>query len=134
MYDKTYRYLASEKVEDVHSTVQDYQTTYDVKLDHEKVTRLELNAEQIRNTVYNVFRGSEISIFYDDSAREEKSIFVRAKDEYANDPDAFEDIKLTNPEGRKVPLTEVADIVPMESDDFIRTDDQRPTTYIYGEM
>lgn len=134
MYQTTYDYLSKESVEDVYTTVQDYQTTYDVRINHEKATRLGLSAEQIRNTVYNVFDGWKVGIYRDDSAREEIWLFVRADDEYADDINSFDDIRFTSETWRKVPLKEVADIVPMESDDFKRTDQLRPTAYIYWEM
>ncbi|MBS8121787.1 efflux RND transporter permease subunit [Candidatus Vampirococcus lugosii] len=126
--------LVQNQVVDIYNSFQEYQTTYKINLDQEKITRLGLNIEQIGNSLYSIFEGLDISPYHDQSTKKPINIFVTANQEKVNDINIFDKIYFTSKNGKQVPLLEIADIIPQKKAQTIMNNDMLPTVYIYGEI
>ncbi len=127
-------FLEANNVEDIATTKDSYKTNYKLKFDHELVSRLGLNMEQISYAIYNIFEGTNISIYHDDHMKEAVNIYLSVNKLEKNRQDILKNISFTTPQGKKVPLSEIAKILPTEKEKIIYSDDRLPTVYIYGEM
>ena len=105
-----------------------------IELDHQLIAQSGITAEQIGATLGTLYHGMDIALVYDDNSLEPITIHVRGKDDQVNDLDSFSQVLITNPEGKRIPLSELAKITSTENEQAIYSDERIPTVYLYGEM
>jgi len=131
---KLYKILQEEEVTDIENSIEQYKTNYVISLKHEIISRMWLTSQQIAMTVYSIFQWSEISLYHTENTKEPVNIFLSVKDEQKYNLDSFDTITFTNPQWIKIPLKEVAEIIPTRADTIKYSDDRLETVYLYGEM
>lgn len=120
-------------VKDHYTTLENYQNKYEIKLNHEVITRAGLTSKQVWNTLTTIFKGLYISETKDDRYREANKIFISIDEEQKRTEDIFNKITFTNKFGRKVYLKDIADLTVKENTQDIENFDREMVTYIYGE-
>jgi len=129
-----YPILEKDQVVDIENTIEQYKTNYQIVLNHELISRLGLTAEQVAMSLYTMFQWTEISLYHNWKNKEAVNIFLAVKDEQKYDMNSFSYISFTSKNWKKVPLTEIAEIIPTQADLVRYSDDRMSTVYIYGEM
>ena len=135
LYKKLLPIFKTHQVVDVYTSKEHYQTKWIIKLDHELITRLGLNVEQIAYTIYNFFGWwVKVSLYHDSNTKEPINIVIAGLDSQTKDIDTLKKIYFTNKQWKQIPLLEIAKIIPVAYDKTIYDDDRYQTVYIYWEM
>lgn len=134
LQSKIYPSLVNNEVVDIYNSYQTYQSTYSIKLDHQKVTRLWLDINQIWMWIYTHFDWLEVWIFHDMNTKYPIDILLNVNKDQINDINVFDKITFVSAYWNLVPLKEIADIIPWEKSQTIYNDEMLPTVYIYWEM
>ena len=126
--------LITNNVKDIYTTKKTYKTNYKIELNYELISRLWLNWTQIAQTINNIFAWSYISTYHDEKSKENINIYLTLLNEQKENINIFEKISFTNKNWIKIPLKEIAKIIPTEEDKWIYSYDKYSTVYIYWEM
>ena len=126
--------LTAQQVEDIYTTRENYKTNYVVKLDHEVMSRSLLDSSQVSMSIYSLFHWNAVNTYHTEDTKEPINIYLSSIEDQKNDIEKLKSLTFTNSLGKKIPLTEIAQIQPTSMDRVIYSDDRQQIVYIYGEM
>ncbi len=134
LYEKLKPLLDGNQVVDAYTSVDSYKTNYIIKIDHQLLSKYGLDAQQVSYTIYNIFAGSNISIYHNPNTKEPENIYLSILPEQKNNLDIFERIYFTNKQGQKIYLSQFAKVIPDALSHTIYSEDRLKASYIYWEM
>ncbi len=126
--------LKRDDVVDVYTTIWTYKTDYQIKINHQLASDYWLNAEQVAQSIYIMFHGSNISLIHNNKTREPINIHLALSPKEKNKLNIFNNLSFMNKEGQKIYLKQFAKIVPTKDGNTIYTEDEYKSVYIYGEI
>jgi multidrug efflux pump subunit AcrB len=98
-------------VKDIYNDIDDYKTNYEVILNHELITRLWLSVKQVAMSVKTMLDWNYVSFSENASSLEPKKIYIKLKKDENLWENLFGSLYFTNSSWKKVPLSEIAQIV-----------------------
>ena len=122
------------RVSDYIDSIDGYQNQYRIRLNPEYISRLGLTNEQVVTTIYSIFNKNSIGLYNDSKSEQELHINILTPDIQKNNPEILNRITFTNKIGKKILLSEIADIAIEPNDKTINYFDGRPTTLIMGDV
>jgi len=96
LYEKLQPLFKENEVVDTYTSVDTYKTNYVIKIDHQLLSKYGLNVQQVAYTVYNIFHGSNISIYHNNHSREPENIYLTLSSDQKNKLSIFDKIYFTN--------------------------------------
>ncbi|HEV2114904.1 MAG TPA: efflux RND transporter permease subunit [Terriglobales bacterium] len=97
-------------VQDVSSNLQNHNPQLNVKVDRDKAYALGLTAQQVSDALYSAFGQRQISTIYAPS--NEYYVILELAPPYQNNPESLSMLYVRSSEGKLIPLSTVAQIVP----------------------
>ncbi len=142
-YEKVQR-IAREIREEVFETTDDVvdiddslaaeTMEYDIVVNREQAALAGIMPAEVAETLHAFLDGYDSGAIHLPSAKEPVPIRVQIPRSARVDTDDLERIFFTNPQGRQVPLTDIAEIVERPAPQPIEHRNQRPVAYVTGEM
>lgn len=124
----------TKEVVDIDDSVKNQMPQMRMVVDREKVNRAGLTTQDIAQTLNMAIAGSQVSTLKVPGELSPVAIQVRFADANRQSIDDLTRIQLPAANGRLVPLTELVTFQPATVDQPILHKDQRPVTYVMGEM
>ncbi|MGQ9871832.1 efflux RND transporter permease subunit [Leptodesmis sp.] len=124
----------TKEVVDIDDSVKNQMPQMRMVVDREKVNRAGLTTQDIVQTLNMAIAGSQVSTLKVPGELAPVAIQVRFADANRQSIDDLTRIQLPAANGRLVPLTELVTFQPTTVDQPILHKDQRPVTYVMGEM
>ncbi|MDD2907571.1 MAG: efflux RND transporter permease subunit [Candidatus Gracilibacteria bacterium] len=134
VFDEVKKLEVSERLADLNTSLSTTYRKINVKLDHEAIALAGLDVEQIANTLAIAKNSVNISLIKDSSSLEPTNIILGVKNEQSETLSLLENIRFTNKDGIKIPLSSIADINYEFVNPEINTDSREKTNFIYSEM
>lgn len=132
------RVRAMAEQEDIVDLTNSYSTTaasLRITLKHDRLLETGISATQVMQTLGLFYGDTRISITHNDTEKYGASeIRVGIKREDKNNLATVRSLFFTNPIGKKISLTDIADIDTDFQSHDIYTDEREETIHIYGEM
>ncbi len=132
--DKLKPILKKDQVVDLYTTRDTYKTDYRIQIDHQLLSSYWLDLQQIVYTIYNIFKGSNISIIHDYHTKEPINIYLSVLTGQKYNVNIFNNITFMNKKGQKVYLKQFAKLEKTNLEHTIYTEDKYKTVYIYWEL
>jgi len=136
--DKAELYATTEKLEkalegrpelrDVTSDMQTKSPQVKVEIDRDKAAALQINAQQVENTLYDAYGPRWVSTIY--SSVNEYKVLLELLPQYQSDPRALSMLYFKPPTGRLIPLDSLAEITEEIGPQAIAHAGQLPATTI----
>jgi multidrug efflux pump subunit AcrB len=133
LYEKIKKDLNESLVKDHYTDVENYQNKYEIKLNHELITRSGLSSTQVWNTLTMIFSWAEISEVNDLRYKSANNIFVSVLKEQKNTEEVFNRITFTNNRWKKVYLKDISELIIKENKQDFNNYDRKPVSYIVWE-
>jgi len=127
-------FAETKEVVDIDDSVKNQIPQMRLVVDREKVNRAGLTTQDIAQTLNMAIAGSQVSTLQVPGELAPVSIQVRFADSDRQSIDDLTRIQLPAANGALVPLTELVTFQPTTVDQPILHKDQRPVTYVMGEM
>jgi multidrug efflux pump subunit AcrB len=124
----------TEEVVNIDDSVKNQMPQMRMVVDREKVNRAGLTTQDIAQTLNMAIAGSQVSTLKVPGELSPVAIQVRFADANRQSIDDLTRIQLPAANGRLVPLTELVTFQPATVDQPILHKDQRPVSYVMGEM
>ncbi len=118
----------------VDDSVGDDITEYRVVVDRVAAMTVGIPPAQVAETIHKYFAGQIAGTVHEPRAQEPVEIILRLPRAARTDPHVLDQIYLPNRDGRQVPLSSVARVVPVAAAKAYYTRDQYPTVYLSGNM
>ncbi len=134
IYKKLQPMFIQQDVVDHWTSISTYQTKYLIKFDHQRASRLWINAELVAYTIRSVFNWIPMTIYHDPNSKEWVDLFITVKNIQKNTKKIFDKITVPTNKWWFIPLKQIATIINTENDHPIYSDNKIPTVYIYWEM
>jgi hydrophobic/amphiphilic exporter-1 (mainly G- bacteria), HAE1 family len=136
--DKEELYAATERLEkalehepalrDVTTDMQIRSPQVHVNIDRDKAAAVQVNAQQVENTLYDAYGPRWVSTIY--SSVSEYKVLLELLPEYQTDPRALAMLYFKSPAGRLVPLDALADITETMGPQAVSHSGQLPATTV----
>jgi HAE1 family hydrophobic/amphiphilic exporter-1 len=97
-------------LQDVSSDLQNHNPQLDIKVDRDKAYALGLTAQQVSDALYSAFGQREVSTIYAPS--NEYYVVLELEQPYQNNPQSLSMLYVKANDGKLVPLSTVAQVVP----------------------
>lgn len=127
-------FAQTDEVVDIDDSVKNQMPQMRLVVDREKVNRAGLTTQDIAQTLNMAIAGSQVSTLKVPGELSPVAIQVRFADANRQSIDDLTRIQLPAANGSLVPLTELVTFKPSVVDQPILHKDQRPVTYVMGEM
>jgi multidrug efflux pump subunit AcrB len=127
-------FAQTAQVVDIDDSVKNQMPQMRLVVDREKVNRAGLTTQDVAQTINMAIAGSQVSIMKVSGELSPVGIQVRFADANRQSIDDLSRIQLPTSQGSLVPLTELVTFTPSTVDEPILHKDQRPVTYVMGEM
>jgi multidrug efflux pump subunit AcrB len=127
-------FAATAEVVDIDDSVKNQMPQMRLMVDREKVNRAGLTTQDIAQTLNMAIAGAQVSTLQVPGELAPVAIQVRFADTNRQSLDDLTRIQLPTATGGLVPLTELVTFQPTTVDQPILHKDQRPVTYVMGEM
>ncbi|MEB3338778.1 MAG: efflux RND transporter permease subunit [Leptolyngbyaceae bacterium] len=127
-------FAETDEVVDIDDSVKNQMPQMRLVVDREKVNRAGLTTQDIAQTVNMAIAGSQVSTLQVPGELAPVAVQVRFADANRQSIDDLTRIQLPTAKGDLVPLTELVTFKPTTVDQPILHKDQRPVTYVMGEM
>lgn len=105
---------------------------YEVRVDPARAQALGLSPEEISQQAYYALRGGLTSEFYRLPNLRQNTVLVRYEESQRGDPQSLEQVTITTPDGRQVPLKSVATVERLEAPTVIEHDGLRRVIGVSG--
>lgn len=127
-------FAQTKEVVDIDDSVKNQIPQMRLVVDREKVNRAGLTTQDIAQTLNMAIAGAQVSTLKIPGELAPVAIQVRFADANRQSLDDLSRIQLPTANGSLVPLTELVTFQPSTVDQPILHKDQRPVTYVMGEM
>lgn len=127
-------FAETKEVVDIDDSVKNQMPQMRLVVDREKVNRAGLTTQDIAQTLNMAIAGSQVSTLQVPGELAPVAIQVRFADSNRQSIDDLTRIQLPTAKGSSVPLTELVSFQSTTVDQPILHKDQRPVTYVMGEM
>ncbi|HIK57171.1 MAG TPA: efflux RND transporter permease subunit [Synechococcales cyanobacterium M55_K2018_004] len=127
-------FAQTDEVVDIDDSVKNQIPQMRLLVDREKVNRAGLTTQDIAQTLQMAIAGAQVSTLKVPGELTPVAIQVRFADANRQSIDDLTRIQLPTASGSLVPLTELVTFKPSVVDQPILHKDQRPVTYVMGEM
>lgn len=127
-------FAQTDEVVDIDDSVKNQMPQMRLVVERDKVNRAELTTQDIAQTLNMAIAGSQVSTLKVPGELAPVAIQVRFADSNRQSIDDLTRIQLPAANGALVPLTELVTFQPATVDQVILHKDQRPVTYVMGEM
>ncbi len=127
-------FTETSEVVDIDDSVKNQMPQMRLMVDREKVNRVGLTTQDIAQTLNMAIAGAQVSTLQVPGELAPVAIQVRFADANRQSIDDLTRIQLPTTTGGLVPLTELITFQPTTVDQPILHKDQRPVTYVMGEM
>ncbi|MBD2247496.1 efflux RND transporter permease subunit [Nostoc sp. FACHB-888] len=127
-------FVQTAEVVDIDDSVKNQMPQMRMVVDREKVNRTGLTTQDVVQTLHMAIAGSQVSILQIPGELTSVGIQVRFADTNRQSIDDLTRIQLPTTNGSLVPLTELVTLQPSTVDQPILHKNQRPVTYVMGEM
>lgn len=124
----------SDKLADLWNSLSTTYRKINIELDHESIARAWLDIKQVAYTLAVAKNSTDISIIKNSDTLEPTNIVLWVKNDQSESTNLLENIKFTNPEWVKIPLSSIAKITYDFVSPEINTDWREKTNFIYAEM
>ena len=133
---KTVRQVFNEtkEVVDLDDSVKNQIPQMKMVVDRQKINQVGLTAQEIAQTLNMAIAGANVSTLQVPGELSPVAIQVRFAEANRQKIDDLSRIQIPTPTGSLVPLTELVEFKPTTVDEPIFHKDQRPVTYVMGEM
>ncbi|AFY78151.1 cation/multidrug efflux pump [Pleurocapsa sp. PCC 7327] len=133
---KTVRQVFSDtkEVVDIDDSVKNRIPQMKLVVDRNKINQAGLTAQEIAQTLNMAIAGANVSTLQVPGELSPVAIQVRFTETNRQNLDDLTRIQIPTPTGNLVPLTELVEFKPTIVDEPIFHKDQRPVTYVMGEM
>ncbi|MFO8154797.1 MAG: efflux RND transporter permease subunit [Pseudomonadota bacterium] len=131
---RTEVFETTDDVVDIDDSLAADTTEYDIVVNREQAALAGIMPAEVAETLHAFLDGYDSGTIHLPSAKEPVPIRVQIPRSARVDVDDLEKIFFTNPQGRQVPLTDIADIVERPAAQPIEHRNQRPVAYVTGEM
>jgi HAE1 family hydrophobic/amphiphilic exporter-1 len=109
---------------DVTTSLESGRPELQITLDRDRISALDLSANQVVNAISTFIKGTEASLFRDQS--EEYDILVRLDPRYRESTSILKDLFVANPRGEQIPLSSIVQIRRgLSPTSILRRDQQR---------
>lgn len=124
-----------EKIADLTNSHAAAAPGFRIVLDHDRIAQAGLTEAQVRGTLEIFFGNIPLSIMRHEAEKYGAStVSVSVGREYKKDIAALRSLTFTNPEGKKINLSDIANIVTDFKSYDVYTDERTETIHLYGEM
>jgi multidrug efflux pump subunit AcrB len=127
-------FAQTAQVVDIDDSVKNQIPQMRLVVDREKVNRAGLTTQDVAQTINMAIAGSQVSIMKVSGELAPVGIQVRFAEANRQSINDLSRIQLPTSQGSLVPLTELVTFTPSTVDEPILHKDQRPVTYVMGEM
>ncbi len=121
-------------VVDIDDTVTDDQVEYRIAVNREKAALIGIAPATVAETLRAFLAGSDAGTVHIETEKEPVPIRLRVAAADRRGPADLERIWLTNPLGRQVRLSDIAEVQRVVAPKPIHHKDQRPVVYVSGEL
>jgi multidrug efflux pump subunit AcrB len=124
---------------DLDNSIPEENLEYFFKLNKEKVAKSGLNSAMITNTLYTLFKGSDIALYHEKANKElrkpeQEFIHLILREEDRNRIENLNNLFIKNYQGEQVPLVSLLEKEDKGIPSIINSDEKRKTVYLSGEM
>ena len=126
--------LEDTSVQDVYSTIDTYQSDYEIVLDHQLLSSYWLDVQQVAYTIYNLFNWSNVWLVHDNHTKEVIDLHLWIKNSDKFNQNIFNEISFLNKKWQRIYLKQFSKISPKKVENTIFTEDKYNSVYIYWEM
>jgi multidrug efflux pump subunit AcrB len=128
------RMTIEDRVVDVDDTVEYAQQRFRFVPDRQKAALSGVSTEQIARTLAVALQGREVGTLHVDTERRPLHIMLRLSETDRSSLEALADLKVINPSGDLVPLSELGRFVASPLEPTIYHKNLERVTYVFGEM
>jgi len=121
-------------VVDIDDTVTDNQVEYRIAVNREQAALIGIPPATVAETLRAFLAGQDAGTVHIETEKEPVPIRLRVAAADRRGPADLEKIWLTNPQGRQVRLSDIAEVVRDVAPKPIHHKDQRPVVYVTGEL
>lgn len=126
---------SEEKIVDITNSYSTTSPWINIQLKHDRLLETGISATQVMQTIWLHYSDTSLAIMHDNQEKYGSSeIHLWVKREDKNDLASIRSLYFINPLGKKIFLTDIADIKTGFDNHAIYTDNRKQTIHIYGEM
>jgi len=127
-------FATTDDVVDIDDSVTDDVTEYEIAIDREKAALLGIAPAEVNRTLYTFIDGYDAGTVHIPGEREPVSIHIQIPAADRIDQGDLERIFVLTPQGRQIPLADIAEIRQRTAAKPILHKDQLPVVYVTGEL